>query len=131
MHRRLSNWISTRATAAAIMLLAASAAARSAQASCGDYLQGPQMSRQSFPDSHSAPVPHGPHREHGCRDGSCRPSLPAPVSETNVWDLLKHAACVAGAVQEDAHAHRSRPSADLRSASGPDQARLFRPPRSA
>jgi hypothetical protein len=127
MCRRLSNRVCVWSMAAALGLLAATAGAPSAQASCGDYLAGAQSSG----DVHGAPLTPVPAHEHGCRHGSCRPSLPAPVSETSAWNLLKHTACVAEGELADVRSQRHDASAESPTALGPDRARLFRPPRAA
>lgn len=127
MGRRLSHWI----CASSLALLFTTAGVRSAQASCGDYLLGAHFNGPVGGVPHAGMPQPIPTHEHGCRDGSCRPGLPAPASETSSWELLKHTACGSESVRADVFPQRARAPAEDPTASVAQPTRLFRPPRGA
>lgn len=131
MRRRLFKWIDARSGTAVLMLLAVTSAGQRAQASCGDYLRDAHFESPGLTDFHPDPVPHSPRHEPGCRNGSCRPSLPAPISRTSVWELVKQPACGTVDVTPAASLRGPRSWADDRLPAGHDPGRLFRPPRAA
>jgi hypothetical protein len=128
---RLCNAMSPRTMAAALALLVAIATAGSAQASCGDYLQGGPPGGLGVADPWQGTQVPVPRHGDSCRDGSCRTDFPAPASDTGSRDLLKHTAVATVLARPEESSQRNRAAAGSAVVPGPDQTRLFRPPRGA